>query len=146
MPDLKIGEKTSNFLHILHAATKQAFFYKTIKVTAVLERNWRINKKIMARDLYKVKHWKLICGDYTKAPDIRATWFIDPPYRYESGLGYNHNSSHLDYEDLAKWALNRKGQIIFCEGEKADYLPFEPLITLKSVAGKRNKEMIFYRE
>lgn len=145
MPDLRVGEKTSNFLHILHAATKQAFYYKTIKVTPVLERNWRINKKHMARNLFKVKHWKIICEDYTEAPDIEATWFIDPPYRYDSGLGYNHSSRDLDYEALAEWTLERRGQIIFCEGSKADYLPFKPLTTLKSVAGKKSREMIFYR-
>jgi len=146
MPDLQIGERSSNFLHILHAATKQAFYYKRIKVTPVLERNWRINKKKMAENIHKVKHWEIICGDYTEAPDVEATWFIDPPYRYDSGLGYHHGSDSLDYESLAKWTLKRNGQIIFCEGPRADYLPFEPLITLKGVAGKRSKEMIFYRE
>lgn len=145
LPDLKIGEKSSNFLHILHAATKQAFYYKTIKVTPVLERNWRINKKHMAKNLFKIKKWKIILGDYTCAPDIEATWFIDPPYRYESGLGYRNGSNSLDYDALAKWALKRNGEIIFCEGGKADYLPFKPLLTLTGVAGKRNEEAIFHK-
>lgn len=145
MRDLKVGEKSSEFLHIIHAATKQAFKYKTIKVTSVLERNWEISKRCMANNLYKIKHWEIICGDFTNAPDIEATWFIDPPYKGLSGKGYNFDSDLIDYNFLAKWAKKRKGEVIFCEGEFADYLPFKTLIELKGVAGKSNKEKIYYR-
>ena len=51
LPELKIGEKSSDFLHIIHAATKMAFHFKTIKVTAVLERNWEVSKRIMSQNL-----------------------------------------------------------------------------------------------
>ena len=145
LPVLKVGEKSSEFLHIIHAVTKMAFQFKTIKVTAVLERNWEISKRIMAQNLYKIKHWEIINGDYTDAPDIRATWFIDPPYKGEAGLGYRYGSNMIDYEDLATWALQRKGDLIFCEGRDGDYLPFRPLVDLKGVAGKVNREMIFYK-
>jgi 16S rRNA G966 N2-methylase RsmD len=145
LPVLKIGEKSSEFLHIIHAATKMAFKYKTIKVTPVLERNWEISKRVMAASVHKVKHWRLIIGDYTLAPDIEATWFIDPPYRKEPGQGYAHGSSDLDYERLATWAMARRGQLICCEGTYGDYLPFEPLLVLPGVAGKLSEEKIFYR-
>ncbi|MCL2661549.1 MAG: hypothetical protein FWD64_13665 [Acidobacteriaceae bacterium] len=146
LPDLRVGEKSSEFLHIVHAATKMAFKYKTIKVTPVLERNWEISKRVMAASLHKVKHWELICGDYTLAPAIEATWFIDPPYKSEPGTGYNHGSDSLDYEQLAAWVLARRGEIICCEGAFGDYLPFRPLLTLPGVAGKLSKEVVFYRE
>jgi site-specific DNA-adenine methylase len=145
LPDLRIGEKSSEFLHIVHAATKMAFYYKTIKVTPVLERNWRISKKHMARNLYKVKHWRIICGDYTEAPDIEATWFIDPPYKRSPGQGYRYGSNDINYDGLAQWALKRHGEIIFCEGEHGDYLPFKVLRESKGVAGKTSKELIYYR-
>jgi site-specific DNA-adenine methylase len=145
LPNLKVGEKSSEFLHIIHAATKMAFAFKTIKVTPVLERNWEISKRIMAANLHKVKHWEIICGDYSCAPDIKATWFIDPPYKHSPGLGYRFSSKLLDYEALAEWAKKRKGETIFCEGELGDYLPFKPLIELKGIAGKSNKEMIYYQ-
>ena len=48
MPTLKIGDHTSEFLHIIHAVTKQAFLYKKIKVTPVLARNWEISRRYMA--------------------------------------------------------------------------------------------------
>ena len=145
LPILKVGEKSAEFLHIVHAATKMAFAFKRIKVTPVLARNWEISRRIFAEHINKIKHWEIICGDYTNAPDIEATWFIDPPYRGESGMGYRHSSAMIDYHTLAAWALSRKGEIICCEGEGADYLPFVPLVELKGVAGKVSKEMIFYK-
>jgi site-specific DNA-adenine methylase len=92
LPDLKVGEKSSEFLHIVHAATKMAFHFKTIKVTPVLERNWEISRRVFAENLYKIKHWSIINGDYTEAPNIEATWFIDPPYKGDGGMGYRYSS------------------------------------------------------
>jgi len=144
LPDLKVGERSTEFLHIVHAATKMAFHFKRIKVTPVLARNWEISRRVFAANLHKVKHWQITCGDYSLSPDIEATWFIDPPYIGESGHGYRHSSKLLDYKSLAAWALDRKGEVIFCEGKNANYLPFRPLIDLKGVAGKVSKEVIFY--
>lgn len=145
LPDLKVGEKSSEFLHIVHAATKMAFHFKTIKVTPVLERNWEISRRIFAENLYKIKHWTIINGDYTIAPDIEATWFVDPPYKGDAGMGYRFSSKMIDYEKLAEWAIERKGELIFCEGENGDYLPFKPLLNLKGVAGKVSKEVVFFK-
>lgn len=145
LPDLKVGEKSSEFLHIIHAATKMAFHYKTIKVTPVLARNWEISKRYMADNIFKVKHWKIIGGDYSEAPNIEATWFIDPPYKENSGKGYRYSSEFINYDHLAKWAKSQKGEVIFCEGMCGDYLPFKPLLELKGIAGKSSKELIYYR-
>lgn len=145
LPELKVGEKSSEFLHIVHAATKMAFKYKTIKVTPVLARNWEISKRIMASNLHKVKHWAIVCGDYTEAPNVEATWFIDPPYKSNPGMGYDFSSHLLDYYSLAEWVLLRKGEVICCEGAYGDYLPFRPLLTLPGVAGKLSKEVMYYK-
>jgi len=145
LPSLSEGQKSSEFLHILHAATKMAFKYKTIKVTPVLERNWEISKRVMAASLYKVKHWKMIEGDFGASPDVVATWFVDPPYKGDAGMGYGWNSAMLDYDELATWVLGRRGQIICCEGAQGDYLPFKCLLSLPGVAGKRSQEKIFHR-
>ena len=145
LPDLQPGDRTTEFLHIIHAVTKMAFAFKRIKVTPVLARNWEISRRVFAKHLHEVKHWQIICADYTQAPDIEATWFIDPPYYGKQGMGYRYSSALIDYDALARWALARKGDVIFCEGAGADYLPFEPLVELKGVAGKVSQEMIFYR-
>jgi 16S rRNA G966 N2-methylase RsmD len=143
LPDLSVGERSTEFLHIVHAATKMAFKYKRIKVTPVLERNWEISKRVMAASLYKVRHWKIMEADFTAAPDLEATWFIDPPYKDEPGNGYAHGSSALDYSALAAWVYERKGQVICCEGANGDYLPFTSLLDLPGVAGKRSKEVVY---
>lgn len=145
LPNLRVGQKSSEFLHILHAATKMAFKYKTIKVTPVLERNWEISKRVMAENVHKVKHWQLIAGDYTLAPNAEATWFIDPPYKSNPGNGYAHGSAAINYAELAKWIHSRDGELICCEGEFGDYLPFRTLLTLPGVAGKKSDEKISYR-
>lgn len=145
LPTLKVGERTSSFLHIIHAASKQAFAYKTIKVTPVIERNWEVSKRVMAQNVHKVKHWKILNQDYTAAPNLQATWFIDPPYKGPPGQGYHHGSDDLDYTQLANWILSRQGQVIACEGPYGDYLPFTPLITLTGVAGKQSQEVIYLR-
>ncbi len=144
LPELKVGEKSSEFLHIIHAATKMAFKYKTIKVTPVLARNWEISRRVMAQNLHKIRHWQIICGDYSESPDKEATWFIDPPYKNAPGMGYGFSSAQIDYTKLADWTRTRKGEIIFCEGEYGDYLPFQKLLELKGVAGKSSKEVIYY--
>ena len=145
LPNLRVGDRSSDFLHIIHAVTKMAFKYRTIKVTPVLERNWEISKRVMAANIHKIKHWQIICGDYREAPDIEATWFIDPPYKSLPGLGYAYGSDTLDYSELADWILSRRGEVISCEGVYGDYLPFRSLIRTGGVAGKLNDEMIFYR-
>lgn len=145
MPILNPGEKSSEFLHIIHAATKQAFAYKTIKVTPVLARNWEISRRNLAKNIHKIRHWRVIQADYTTAPDIEATWFVDPPYQGPAGQGYRFGSDQIDYSQLAEWIMSRKGQVIACEGGGANYLPFEPLVDHAGVAGKINKEVIYHR-
>jgi site-specific DNA-adenine methylase len=145
LPELRTGERSTEFLHIVHAATKMAFKYKRIKVTPVLERNWEISKRVMAASLHKVKHWEILEADYTTAPDIEATWFIDPPYKAAPGDGYAFGSSSLNYVALADWVQERSGQIICCEGEFGDYLPFKKLLDLPGVAGKKSQEKIYYQ-
>jgi site-specific DNA-adenine methylase len=145
MPDLKTGQHSTEFLHIIHAATKMAFKYKKIKVTPVLERNWEISKRVFVENLHKIKHWKIINGDYSLSPELDATWFIDPPYKGEPGMGYACSSNQIDYNALAQWALKRKGEVIFCEGMNGDYMPFSHLLTLPGVAGKLSQEKIYYR-
>ncbi|MDR3131368.1 MAG: hypothetical protein LBU18_07455 [Treponema sp.] len=60
------------------------------------------------------------------------------------GYGYGYGSNLIDYTKLAAWAKSRKGEVIFCEDEHGDYLPFVSLISLKGAVGKTSQEKIFY--
>lgn len=78
----------------------------------------------VAEQVVRIRHWTVIEGDYTAAPDVSATWFIDPPYQGRPGLHYVHGSSKIDYTALGSWCRDRGGQILVCEAEGATWLPF----------------------
>ena len=78
----------------------------------------------IASQVEAIRHWQIIEGDYSNAPDIETTWFVDPPYNNKAGSYYPH--SNLDYPELADWCRERSGQVIVCENEGADWLPFVP--------------------
>ena len=98
----------------------------------------------IASQLGTIRHWTLIEGDYTEAPDIAATWFIEPPYEV-AGRHYRHRPT--DYGELAAWCRSRRGQTIVCENVGAEWLPFEPWRDCKAneskTGGKVSREAIW---
>ena len=102
--------------------------------------NWNEDKKRIAGELHKIKHWEIKQGCYTDLDNETATWFIDPPYQF-GGEYYSVNG--IDYSELAEWCKKRKGQVIVCENTKANWLPFT---ALTEIQGQRVKttEAVFY--
>lgn len=111
---------------------------------------WPGMLKRMADRVDAVRDWKIIEGDYTRAPKKKATWFIDPPYQvttptkmktaFPKGQGYRHNL--LDYDALRDWVRGLKGQVIVCEQEGADWLAgFESLKMAPDSQGKARHEV-----
>lgn len=102
----------------------------------------------VAQQVEQIRHWTVIEGDYTAAPDIAATWFIDPPYEV-GGEHYKHDSGALDFAALAAWAQSRSGQVIVCEAQGAKWLPFEPFARAKASPMSRKggivEEAIYYQ-
>lgn len=108
----------------------------TRKVTTMMRRNWPPTARRIARVGPHAKTWDIAVGDYTQAPDIEATWFIDPPYvpqATSAGNMYEQQSSGIDYAALAEWCRSRKGQVIVCEAFGADWLPFRPFKRLRTL-------------
>ena len=87
-----------------------------------------------------IRDWEVICGDYTEAPDIEATWFVDPPYQLQ---GKSYPMKFNDYENLAKFVKQLKGQVIVCESKGADWLPFKELTKVLSQQNKEVTEMVW---
>lgn len=79
----------------------------------------------IAKQVQHIKHWTIIEGDYSDAPDSEATWFVDPPYNNAAGRVYRFHD--LDYPRLGAWCADRMGLTIVCENLGADWLPFSPL-------------------
>ena len=93
------------------------------------------------KDLFKIKHWQIREGSYTDAPNIKGTWFIDPPYQF-GGEVYPMSNKTINYADLAIWSKSREGQVIVCENSKADWMDFKPIIKQRGSV-HTTTEMIF---
>lgn len=89
----------------------------------------------VASQVGAIRHWQIVEGDYTAAPDVEATWFVDPPYQV-AGSHYVHGPEGIDYPALGRWCRARRGQVIACENDDATWLPFRSFATLK--AGPRS--------
>jgi hypothetical protein len=85
----------------------------------------------VACQVERIRHWRVIEGDYTSAPNIEATWFIDPPYQF-AGSHYVHKLQPTEYTQLAEWCRARRGQVMVCENVGATWLPFSPFLGSKS--------------
>lgn len=158
LPKMMPGETTDNFnFDCIEAKWLMGFMVqqgvnaprKTVskvfgngKMDLLIERD----KKRIAENLYKIKHWKIFYGEYYQIPNKLATWFIDPPYQH--GGEYYHssvNNSHIDFKSLAKWSESRLGQKMVCENSKADWMDFK---YLSDLAGSKNRttEVMWYKE
>lgn len=93
-------------------------------------------KQAIARQVEQIKHWRVLHGTYAEAPNIEATWFIDPPYQGAAGSHYPKGSNAIDYLRLGAWCKARTGQAIVCEGPEANWLPFAPFAKIKSTSSK----------
>lgn len=114
------------------------------KWKTTLNPNFQRNKlEKIAKNLYKIKHWKIIEGSYSFMPNRLATWFIDPPY-INSGNQYTFGSDKIDYECLANWCKERVGQIIVCEATGASWLDFSFLCDARGL--QRHKEVVWIKE
>ena len=86
--------------------------------------------KDISDNLFKIKHWNIILGDYKDCENEEQTWFIDPPYQF-GGHGYIESNKFIDFDYLRDWCIHRKGQVIVCENTKATWMPFLPMIDMK---------------
>lgn len=89
--------------------------------------------------LDKIKHWQILNKDYSELENIEATYFIDPPYK---DGGHQYAKHKIDYIHLADWCRSRKGQVIVCESNFANWLPFKPLC-IQNGGTRKSLEMIW---
>jgi site-specific DNA-adenine methylase len=147
LPILKKGEKISDYKlsegEILFLSFCVSEATTTGRNTVTERASSKIKYKIQSTKdiLPKIKHWDIRLGSYEDLINQKATWFIDPPYQ-RGGEHYKHSKKEIDFISLAKWSKEREGQIIVCENDGADWLPFNPL---KEVWGgiKKSTEMIW---
>jgi hypothetical protein len=113
---------------------------------------WNANtRERIASQVAFVRHWRVIEGDYTDAPNVPATWFVDPPYNNHAGAHYVHGPNAIDFAGLGAWCRSRRGQVIVCENEGADWLPFRFFAQFKggvtgSGIGVGSREVVWTNE
>lgn len=148
LPELpEVGDHVDNYPHLPQEAkwligfwlnrgsaqpkkSRTAYSARTDKA----QLNWGARaKERIAGQISKITGWRVINASYSEAPDLDATWYIDPPY-VDKGKFYRMPFS--DYERLGTWCLQRRGLVITCEGPGATWLPFKPLGSFKSSTGK----------
>jgi hypothetical protein len=96
----------------------------------------------VASQVAAINHWTIIEGDYADAPEIEGTWFVDPPYSTPAGRYYREQPA--DFAALGTWCRTRRGQVIVCEQEGADWLAFRPFARLKTTIGTRRSSEVVW--
>ncbi len=93
-------------------------------------------RSMIASQLKYIRHWEVRCAPYSDAPDVSATWFVDPPYQGTPGQQYRRwGSDYIDYGHLGEWCVARRGQVIVCERTGARWLPFSHIHTATGTQG-----------
>jgi len=100
------------------------------------------SRERIARQVDQIRHWRFVEADYRESPDVKATWFIDPPYEKHPNH-YPHTVS--DFGALADWCRSRSGQVIVCETEGASWLPFSPITTVAGTLHRNTTEVAWCR-
>ena len=137
--DLQLSEGELLFMQMNAGISSTSPRNKVSKFSA--EQNGRKNKyKIVADNLYKIKHWNIIYGCYQDIQNLNATWFIDPPYQFG---GHAYKESKIDFSHLSQWCKSRNGQVIVCENTKANWLDFKPIKRIRSISSSATTEAIW---
>jgi hypothetical protein len=135
-----IGTYTTDLYWMLTSSSTTALKAKGLTMTEFMYKRALAQQRMTVREQnYAENNVLYYHGDYQEAPDVAATWFIDPPYSGVNG-GYHPEYSTVDYEELALWCLNRKGQLIVCEGNDGWWLPFKPLRSFRGVRASKGVE------
>lgn len=99
--------------------------------------NWGAKAKArIATQLPRIAGWRVSPGSYEQSSDLEATWFIDPPY---GDKGRHYRVGFEAFDDLGRWSRSRKGQVIVCEGDGAEWLPFRLLGNFKTSLGRASE-------
>lgn len=100
-------------------------------------------RETIASQVDAIRHWTVLNCSYEEVGIVgAATWFIDPPYAGQ-GKHYRFGSDDLDYAALGFWCQRREGQVIVCENEGADWLPFTRLTDIKTTRSARSVEAVW---
>lgn len=133
------GERSGEILYALAAGRTTRDTPESFIVSPRMAQRFRPMIRRMASVIDECRHFEIVNGDFTVAPDVEATWFIDPPYQPTAGRWdrtrggrYLHSNQGIDYEHLGAWAAARRGQVIVCEQSGATWMPWTNTVVHRS--------------
>lgn len=153
------GQMTNDFLYMTAATSNGIGRSHKMTVTERMPREIGRMLRRIAMLLPVVRNRvEIIEGDFQDAPEIEATWFIDPPYQPKvatpngpktgspQGMGYAKgcDSGELDYAALGEWCRSRPGQVIVAEQYPADWLPFSFQAISSDSSGAAKNEVVWH--
>jgi 16S rRNA G966 N2-methylase RsmD len=145
LPELKRGESVEDY-NLTQVEKAFLGFLVCMGLESPRKRvgfgNLKRDLKRVSRQLFKIRHWKLIHGEYD-CVDTTATWFIDPPY-FKGGEHYVHSTKQINFNKVSEFARTRKGQVIVCENSSADWMPFIKLIKLTPRLNRKQTTEVFW--
>ena len=107
----------------------------------------RSTRKAIAKNVQRIRHWKILNASWDATPPVESTHFVDPPYQHVPRSAYRFTK--IDYPALAKFCQTAPGQVIVCEQQGADWLPFVPFLTIAARCaasrkpGAKSREVIW---
>ncbi len=97
---------------------------------------WEKDRKRIAGEVYKIKHWKIYQKDAMTMPvNENFTYFIDPPYSVQS---HKYTYWKVDYDKLKNIINSLDTQVIVCGNQNDKWLNFK---SLKEMMGTNKKHM-----
>jgi len=79
----------------------------------------------LARQVERIRHWKIVEGTWEDAPDIERIGMSTRLIRTRrDGCTF---TMVVNRRELAKWCKRRRGYVQVCESDGAKWLRFEPL-------------------
>lgn len=152
-PKPKIGDYAYDFLIKTCSVSNASSKCNKMKYTERIDRVFEIQKRRLLKFLPIRNRITFKHSEFDTIKNMKATWFIDPPYQiiskngsvFQNGDGYSKfcSTSNIDFKKLSIFCKNRNGLIIVCEKEGANWLPFEILKRNKTSLNKNYNEMIW---
>lgn len=150
MREPEVGTVSTDLLVRLCAYSDHSISSPALKVTPKMARVWRQMRRVLITDHeWARRSVGVSLGSFADAPDVEATWFVDPPYQVYAGTkrgGYRIGADRLDFGQLAEWVRTRRGQVVVCEQAGADWLPFSPLRSVRSASNARSTEVVWFND
>lgn len=153
LPTPIVGRHSNDLLVAFAAGRSTGDTSDRFVVTSRMAERFHGMVRHIASVVDECRHFEVHCADWQDAPDLEATWFIDPPYQPRpcddpsrcGGGRYRYGNRDIDYQALASWCQHRSGQVIVCEQSGADWLSWNGALDAHDSTHRQYREVLWHR-